>query len=1013
MDIKTTIDFFNQKEQWASLFSGTGLDILKLLINLIFLGAIGFIGILKRKLLNTNLRILIFSLITSLLLSFPATAFALHKNWFNTPYYFFVILVGFVCIIFSVFYFVKDDTAMGKHESPIDKDIPEPEFKDRLERIAALMSKRMRDIDLELNWSMEYFTPLDAEVELRTRNGKQKKIADLLTAIKKSTGNLFLVIGEPGAGKSVSLRKLCHDLYEEVKKTGKLPIYINLKEWKIKGSWNVENNPPTTEELHGFVKSKIISNDPFLADFFDKYYMRMYETGRLYFIFDSFDEIPAVMSEKDRSPLIKKLSEVMYSFLKGARSQEAQGILASRIYRKPTMEFDAETTLEIRPFSEEKISIVLRNKEITRKIFVEKPNLIPIATNPLLASLIYNYLEKNNNQLPENQVNLFESYIHHRLANRVCKEQMEEVGIDEQTLLQTTSIIATFIFEHYGLEAPINELKKQISTPHLEEVIHILKSARLIRESNNIFSFVHRRFCEYFVVLKWHTNRENIDYEAIPDDTQTRDALVLYCGITDDITAKKIANFCWTQIKDTANLRETRALHAFRFLCDAFVGKLQCLEDFQGEFVEYLRTQFNNQGDIINLKLAVEGLCLTTNLIKHDEKWSFIEESVQTIFAMKNTWLNEIAIKACRSLPFLSKETILFISNHLNKYSFYDIFKTKKALDFSFGLSNALSDIQKQLKILAYKPFFILIWVLAMMVSASSYEPLISYLSLWGFISLMFKFINSSDDIYRIKNEAEYFKLLSKIFPSIVFIFPYLPFLSEKEIDSPFPSFTMSLIFCLINILILFSGEIWREWIKTKISNNDDIIKWEKNHINKIFILVRFILKPFIFFILAILSIFLSPIFIVYLLCTYIFGKDIDDRRIGLAMLSVIFFFTFMCFGINYMHNTKVGKYFAIALFIFLCCSFFFSVLSSLYLFAKNFYFYRRINFTECGKREYIENIFKQLPGHYRAKFLTYLENNVKEVSGEWTDKALFEVNNSAAYIRLAKLEEKWLGLDK
>lgn len=50
----------------------------------------------------------------------------------------------------------------------------------------------------------------------------------------------------------------------------------------------------------------------------------------------------------------------MFKFLKGARQREAQGILASRLFRKPTHEFQTDVTLEIRPFTEQKLFRLLK-----------------------------------------------------------------------------------------------------------------------------------------------------------------------------------------------------------------------------------------------------------------------------------------------------------------------------------------------------------------------------------------------------------------------------------------------------------------------------------------------------------------------------------------------------------------------------------------------------------------------------------------------------------------------------
>lgn len=316
-----------------------------------------------------------------------------------------LLLIFTIIIIWIINYYNRDKSGMGIHPTPISEDIPDRNYNEKLKGILNVLKYQITSIDTETNWSNIYFVPLEAEVELTYLSKRRKRIDDLILTIKNSTDRLFLVLGEPGSGKSVALRKLCSDLLDEAESTGKIPIYINLKEWNSDTKWHGEDYPKAID-LRNFVLEKLQSKDIATKSFFDQYFDILYETGRLYFIFDSFDEIPAVLDEKENSELINRLSETFYYFLKGGRSEKSQGILASRIFRKPTYAFQVKTVLEIRPLSEKKILNLFNRRVndsdiIISDILVNRQDLFIALKNPFLSTLLISYLDKNKS-LPNN-----------------------------------------------------------------------------------------------------------------------------------------------------------------------------------------------------------------------------------------------------------------------------------------------------------------------------------------------------------------------------------------------------------------------------------------------------------------------------------------------------------------------------------------------------------------------------------------------------------------------------------
>src|SRR5215813_2392120 len=252
----------------------------------------------------------------------------------------------------------------------------------------------------------------------------------------------------------------------------------------------------------------------------------MLENGRLFIVLDSFDEIPAVLDVSERSWLIDKLSDVIYRFVAGAH--ESRGVLASRIFRKPTDKFDAKTVLEIRPLTESKIAETLKkslsyDEALVKLLFNERQEFVPIARNPFTAALISSYAKEHDNRLPLTQAELYSSYIHRRLDAGV--DRIEAKNLTEDQILKCATEIADIMFvtQTLGLEASVKDLAGRL--PHLPiyDTIDILKYARLGRlggGDEQRFSFVHRRFNEYFVVQKLKEHTERIPQADIPTDSR-------------------------------------------------------------------------------------------------------------------------------------------------------------------------------------------------------------------------------------------------------------------------------------------------------------------------------------------------------------------------------------------------------------------------------------------------------------------------------------------------------------
>lgn len=348
-------------------------------------------------------------------------------------------------------------------------------------------------------------------------------------------------------------------------------------------------------------------------------------------------------------------------------------MLASRLYRKPTFEFQTNVSLEIRPFEDDKIIQTLRrsniyNQELATKLFKERPELVPIAKNPFAATLIADYAENNNNKSPANQSEMYRSYIEKTMHD--CQDKLEKANIEIETIFTVCTVLAKEMFESYGLELPTNKIRLKYPEYPIDIVVDILRFARIGRGASNDtskFSFVHRRFAEYFFVQNMLNGNVDVSLDSIPSDSQQRDALVLYCEVADFEKAKSIADYCWREIQRINNPMDLHSIHCLRFLRDAFRGRQECIKEFEDDLAGYLLNQFKENPNLVSAKISAELIGVLS------------EEKINTVLAqclsINNTWVGENAIKSCRHIDKLDRNTTQMLSQYFTAINIVEIIK--------------------------------------------------------------------------------------------------------------------------------------------------------------------------------------------------------------------------------------------------------------------------------------------------------------------------------------------------
>jgi NACHT domain-containing protein len=572
------------------------------------------------------------------------------------------IVAAVVIIAALVLFSLRTAPAMGVPENSIEDVLPKVTNLDRLNILKTTLMGHLDQIDSATRWSDANYVPLEAEVQVLEGKTSRRKIVDLQVALRNDQRTrLFVVLGEPGTGKSVALRKLARDLLEESERHSRIPIYINLKEWRTETPWTIQS-PPTIESFYHFLLHNVLQSLDFNSQSFlqeNQNFKRLFEAGYFFLILDSFDEIPAVLDHDENSWLVESLSNCIVTCVLGGLSSRA--VIASRLFRKPKIANQDRSVFEIRPFSDSRIvtavqSAANESARLMRIIFSERQDLGILARNPFLLHLIVSHFNTTG-QPPLAQAEMFESFIQSNV--KLAKKTFGFNKLTDEEIYQICETISTTMFDNpnVGLEITDVELKREIDSPLLPDVIRFLTQARIgrIGATSGAFSFAHRRFNEYFLVRSLSFSRSSIPYDAIQTDSRWRDALVLFAEIAPAPEATKLAEHAWAFAQQlahyslaTARPRFIEARNALRFLIEGFRNRPDLIASIREPIASLVEQKLDVTVDYIEIKTVTEALSIVP-----------IQTSYKLILKILYEfpgWISEQAASAARYLPRIDRE---------------------------------------------------------------------------------------------------------------------------------------------------------------------------------------------------------------------------------------------------------------------------------------------------------------------------------------------------------------------
>lgn len=497
--------------------------------------------------------------------------------------------------------------------------------------------------------------PLTIEEDQKIALGLRRKT--LLNRLQRAADNsIFLLSGEPGSGKSFALREVTRRLADELSPAGKIPVYLNLRDWL----------PPQADAQHQYNQNLsawirqacLVQISTELRIFADEtMFQRLYASGRFVFLLDSFDEISSVAAAPRGSNVVKLLSNAIAVFIKSSGGCVA--VIASREYRSPQLPATSYTSLTILPFNDAQArkyitKAAARPQIMLGEIYSERPDLYALTRNPFLLALAVHH-HNTHGTMPASEYELYETFVVDRLA-RISTELGLDAAVTGRSLEHAMQLAQTAIDPKLSTET--------IPDPASAEADVLIRSGILSLRDGKV-RFAHRRLLEYLRVRHLLVRGGQRPKLARGVLNEHYDLLVLYASVCKDRTASALAAEAVRQVRqgysefEELNNHEgyRQALMALRFLRDAFRSRSSAYRKWQRELRSVI-VRIWTTGDLMRQKHAVEHLSLLPDVVA--------SQLVSLSLDLRCGWLKRAALFEARYLPSLQPGLGIRIGQHIS-----------------------------------------------------------------------------------------------------------------------------------------------------------------------------------------------------------------------------------------------------------------------------------------------------------------------------------------------------------
>jgi hypothetical protein len=278
--------------------------------------------------------------------------------------------------------------------------------------------------------------------------------------------------------------------------------------------------------------------DRFLEAEFD----RGMAEGRWLFLFDSFDEIPDVLSADRIDETVQVYADALFNFLHGMN--RSRGVIASREFRGPygfgwpRFTVQRLTAAQQRELIERADLPRAAEQAVINGIAAAEPPVARLTENPMLLGLLCEHVRETGG-FPGSSHTVFETFVASRLR-RDAERVERRFGIGPDTLRAVAEEIAFHLTadESLGLSPARSQLGVALAAAGrggtgLGRQLDALEYVKLASAPEGLasggdrpFTFAHRRFQEYFATCVVIREPQRVSRDALLLDGRWRETAV-------------------------------------------------------------------------------------------------------------------------------------------------------------------------------------------------------------------------------------------------------------------------------------------------------------------------------------------------------------------------------------------------------------------------------------------------------------------------------------------------------